>query len=50
MTSRLYGECVKLMPTYHPERTKQPTLKSEDEALINFYTEYAADSRYFNLN
>lgn len=46
----LYGECVKLMPEYHPLRTKQPTLDTEDQALIGFFTEYAKDSRYFNLN
>jgi len=46
----LYGECAKLMPTYHPERTKQPTLAPEDEGLIDFFTEYATNSRYFNLN
>ncbi|OFA05646.1 hypothetical protein [Duganella sp. HH101] len=46
----LYGECVKLMPTYHSKRIKQPTLEPEDEALIDFFTEYATNSRYFNLN
>lgn len=46
----LYGECVKLMPTYHPKRTKQPSLETEDQALIDFFTEYATNSRYFNLN
>lgn len=46
----LYGECVKLMPTYHPLRTEQPPLASEDEELIAFFTEYATNSRYFNLN
>ena len=46
----LYGECAKLVPIYHPERTKQPTLAPEDEALIDFFTEYATNSRYFNLN
>lgn len=46
----LYGECVKLMPTYRPLRTEQPTLTPEDEELIVFFTEYATNSRYFNLN
>lgn len=46
----LYGECAKLMPIYHPKRTKQPTLAPQDEALIDFFTEYATNSRYFNLN
>lgn len=46
----LYGECAKLMPTYHAKRTKQPTLAPEDQALIDFFTEYATNSRYFNLN
>lgn len=46
----LYGECVKLMPEYHPNRTKQKTLDTEDQALIDFFTEYALNSRYFNLN
>ena len=43
----LYGECMKLMPIYHPKQTK---LETEDQALIDFFTEYAANSRYFNLN
>lgn len=46
----LYGECVKLMPTYHSERFKQPTLELEDEVLIDFFTEYATNTLYFNLN
>ena len=46
----LYGECVKLMPAYHPNRATQPTLAPEDETLIDFFTEYATNSRYFNLN
>lgn len=46
----LYGECVKLMPTYHSKRTEQPDLENEDQALIDFFTEYANSSRYFNLN
>jgi len=46
----LYGECVKLMPAYHLERKQQPVLDTEDQALIDFFSEYAMDSRYFNLN
>ncbi|MFD4120768.1 hypothetical protein ACFWQD_05600 [Alcaligenes faecalis] len=46
----LYGECMKLMPTYHSKRTKQPSLEAGDQALIDFFTEYAMNSRYFNLN
>lgn len=46
----LYGECLKLMPTYHPLRTEQPALACEDEELVAFFTEYATNSRYFNLN
>ncbi|MGF6527639.1 hypothetical protein [Variovorax sp. PvP013] len=46
----LYGECAKLTLSYRPTRTKQPALTAEDEALIDFFTEYAINSRYFNLN
>lgn len=46
----LYSECLKLMPTYHPKRSKQPFLGPEDQALVKFFTEYATNSRYFNLN
>lgn len=46
----LYDECVKLMPTYHPERMDQLSLAPEDQVLIDFFTEFATNSRYFNLN
>jgi hypothetical protein len=46
----LYGECMKLIPVYSPRRTEQPTLNAEDQDLIDFFTEYAMNSRYFNLN
>ncbi|WP_460926405.1 hypothetical protein [Pseudomonas sp. MC6] len=46
----LYGECMKLIPVYSPRRTEQPTLSAEDQDLIDFFTEYAMNSRYFNLN
>lgn len=46
----LHGECVKLITKYHPKQAKQPSLETEDQALINFLTEYATNSRYFNLN
>jgi|GEM_PF-620257 len=46
----LYDECVTLMPTYHSKRTKQPSLEAADQALIDFFAEYAKNSRYFNLN
>lgn len=46
----LYDKCVALMTAYHPNWTKQPTLEPEDQSLIEFFTEYATNSRYFNLN
>lgn len=46
----LYAECIKLTYIYHPHQKKQPTLTSDDQALICFFTEYAMNSRYFNLN
>lgn len=46
----LYEECVKLMPTYHPQHTELPPVSKEDQELIAFFTEYATNSRYFNLN
>lgn len=46
----LYDECMALMPVYHPDRTKQPRLDTLDQSLIEFFADYATNSRYFNLN
>lgn len=46
----LYGECMKLMPVYLSDSSKHPSVEPEDTALIDFFTEYANGSRYFNLN
>ncbi|MCL9844625.1 hypothetical protein [Ralstonia solanacearum] len=46
----LYSECVKLMPTYLNPQATLPALSAEDQALVDFFTEYGVGSRYFNLN
>ena len=46
----LYNECLKLMPIYRSPHDAVPTRTSNDEALIELFTEFGMDSRYFNLN
>lgn len=48
--STLYSECQQLIPTYINQRTATQETNSNDESLINFFTEYGVGSRYFNLN
>lgn len=46
----LYTESLKLLPIYlHPNAATPPRTQN-DEALIDFFTEYGVGSRYFNLN
>lgn len=46
----LYIECRKLIPRYCKKDGDILSLEAEDQALIGFLSEYAKDSRYFNLN
>lgn len=46
----LYTECLKLLPLYLHPNVSNPTRTTNDEALIDFITEYGVGSRYFNLN
>ena len=46
----LYSESLNLMPIYRPPNAFKPTRTDNDEALIDFFTEYGVESRYFNLN
>jgi len=46
----LYSESLKLMPIYRHPNALTPTRTDNDEALIDFFTEYGVGSRYFNLN
>lgn len=46
----LYGESLNMMPLYrHPNAIVQ-FRTNNDDALIDFFTEYGSGSRYFNLN
>jgi hypothetical protein len=46
----LYHDCLKLTTLYDVEGTKHSILSAEDQVLISFFTDYAMNSRYFNLN
>lgn len=46
----LYTECLKLQPTYLHPNASSPVRTSEDEALIDFLTEFGKGTRYFNLD
>lgn len=47
----LYNNCIKLRSSYRgPQQVTMPVLSAEDQALVDFFTEYAMGSRYFNLN
>jgi hypothetical protein len=46
----LYDECIRLIPKYNVRHIKSSILSAEDQALIHFFTDYAMNSRYFNLN
>lgn len=46
----LYSESLKLMPIYRHPNVDTATRTDNDEALIDFFTEYGVGSRYFNLN
>lgn len=46
----LYIECLKLLPLYLHPNASNPARTANDEALIDFITEYGVGSRYFNLN
>ncbi|WP_242632677.1 hypothetical protein [Thiothrix fructosivorans] len=46
----LYTESLKLLPIYLHPNAATPSSTQNDEALIDFFTEYGVGSRYFNLN
>lgn len=41
---------MKLMPIYQSPNPRLTILPNEDQALVDFFTEFGSDSRYFNLN
>ncbi len=47
----LYNNCINLRSSYRgPQQVTMPVLSAEDQALVDFFTEYGIGSRYFNLN
>lgn len=45
----LYLESLNMIPQYHPNAIV-PIRTKNDDALIDFFTEYGTGTRYFNLN
>lgn len=46
----LYNKALKLLPTYLHPNAANLIMTKNDDALIDFFTEYGVESRYFNLN
>lgn len=46
----LYEQSQTLRPIYRNPQAMLPTRTANDDALIEFFTEYGVGSRYFNLN
>lgn len=47
---KLNDKALELMPLYRHPNASIPIRTNNDEALIDFFTEYGIGSRYFNLN